>query len=156
MIPTDRPHGPTAIRPMLAALLLAGCATPSWLCLAPPGPRKVTLIATPDANANAAIAVDLVLISDKLAAQQITPLAAEEYFVRRAQLERDFPTGMLIRSWELAPGQIERDSPVSPGCNRVSTLLFARYASPGAHRQVLQPASAIVVTLDAANFTVSP
>jgi type VI secretion system protein len=141
---------------LLAALALAGCSTPSWLCLAPPGPNKVTLVAEPDANGNAAIAVDLLFITDTVAAQQIAGLSAQDYFVRRSQLKRDFPAGVQIHSWELAPGQIERDSPVSATCNRASTLLFARYATPGDHRQVLTAASSIVVLLGATDFTVSP
>ncbi len=141
---------------LLAMIGLTGCSTPSWLCFAPPGPKTVTLVATPNANGNTAVAVDLVFIMDKLAAQQIAPLSAQDYFARRRQLERDFGAGMQVRSWELAPGQIARDSPVNPTCNRVSTLLFARYATPGDHRQALGSGSSIVVTLDSDDFTVSP
>jgi type VI secretion system protein len=146
----------TTVSLVLAALVLAGCSTPSWLCVAPPGPNTVTLVAEPDANGNAAIAVDLVFITDTVAAQQIAGLSAQDYFVRRSQLQRDFPAGIRIRSWELAPGQVERDTPVSATCNRVSTLLFARYATPGVHRQVLTSASSIVVSLGSTDFTVSP
>jgi type VI secretion system protein len=145
-----------AVGLLSAAPLLAACSTPSWLCLAPPGPSTVTLVAAPNANNNAAIAVDLVLISDDLAAQQIAPLSAQDYFARRAQLMRDYGAGLQVRSWELAPGQIARDMPARPVCNRVKTLLFARYAAPGDHRQVLGTSNAIVVSLNADDFTVAP
>jgi hypothetical protein len=135
---------------------LAGCSTPSWLCIAPPGPSTVTLLATPDANGDAAIAVDLLFITDPLAAQQIAGLSAQDYFSRRVQLQRDFPVGMQVRSWELAPGQILRNTPVHPSCNRVRTLLFARYATPGDHRQVLGGSDSTVVSLGAQDFSVSP
>jgi type VI secretion system protein len=126
------------------------------MCLAPSGPSTVTLVAAPNANGNAAIAVDLVLITDDLAAQQISPLPAQDYFARRAQLLRDYGTGLQVRSWELAPGQIARDMPARPTCNRVKTLLFARYAAPGDHRQVLGTSKAIVVSLNADDFAVAP
>jgi type VI secretion system protein len=131
----------------------AGC---SWVCLFPPGPRTVTLVAAPNANDNSAIAVDLVFITDAVAAQQISTLTAQDYFTRRAQLERDFPGGIEVHSWELAPGQIARDVAVHPKCHRVKTLLFARYVTPGDHRQALGSAHAIVVSLDGDDFTVSP
>ncbi len=138
---------------LLLTLGFTGC---SWVCLFPPGPRTVTLVAAPKANDNSAIAVDLVFITDPIAAQQISTLAAQDYFTRRAQLERDFPGGIEVHSWELAPGQVERDVPVHPMCKRVKTLLFARYVTPGDHRQVLGPAHAIVVSLDADDFRVWP
>jgi type VI secretion system protein len=134
---------------------LGGCSTPGWLCLAPPGPSSATIIADPDANNTSAIAVDVLFISDTLAAQQISVLTATDYFARRTQLQRDFPGGLLIRSRELAPGQIARDVPLNPNCNRVRTLLFARYLTPGDHRQSVANVSRILVSLGRDDFTVS-
>jgi type VI secretion system protein len=119
------------------AASVTGCATPAWLCYLPPGPSTITLIAEPDANADSAIAVDLVFVSDSVVAQQIATLPAQQYFARRAQLERDFPTGFQVRSWELAPGQVARQVPTNPTCNRVATLLFARRSSRRAGHQRL-------------------
>lgn len=144
---------------LVAVLLMeavSGCATPSWLCWVPPGPRRVNLIADPSANNDSAVAVDLVLISDQQAASQIETLTAPEFFAHRQQLERDFPGGFEVRSWELAPGQILRDQPVHGTCNRVRTMLFARYATPGDHRQTLQNRSPITIWLKQADFTVTP
>jgi type VI secretion system protein len=141
---------------VIATPLLAGCATPSWVCFDPPGPSRVTIVATPDANANSAVAVDLVLISDKVAAQQLAGLSAADFFKNRTQYERDFGTGMREVYWELAPGQIVRNAPTHPVCNRAATLLFARYSSPGAHRQALAGHDSIVITLGPQDFSVSP
>jgi type VI secretion system protein len=145
-----------ALAALFAAPLLTGCATPSLLCVLPPGPNEVTLVAAPDANENSAVAVDLVFLTDKLTAQQVAGLSAAEYFARRPQLERDFATGMTVRTWEIAPGQIVRNAPTGAGCNRVQTLLFARYQAPGEHRQTLAGTSAITITLNAQDFAVSP
>ncbi len=119
------------------------------------GPSSATIIADPDANNTSAIAVDVLFISDTLAAQQISVLTATDYFARRTQLQRDFPGGLLIRSRELAPGQIARDVPLNPNCNRVRTLLFARYLTPGDHRQSVANVSRILVSLGREDFTVS-
>lgn len=141
---------------VLALTGLAGCSTPSWLCLFPPGPGSVTLITSPTTNGGNAVAVALVMVSDPDAAKQIAGLSADAFFTQQPQLQRDFPGGFVVRAWGLAPGQVARDQSVSGTCNRVSTLLFARYATPGDHRQVLKGQSSITVTLGDADFTVGP
>jgi type VI secretion system protein len=141
---------------MLTLSLLAACSTPSWLCALPPGPSTVTLFAAPDANQDSAIAVDLVFVSDKLAAQQLSGLSAVNYFALRSQLLRDYPGGLQVRSWEIAPGQIVRNASADPNCNRVQTLLFARYQTPGDHRQALNGRNNITVILGSQDFTLSP
>ena len=119
-------------------------------------PHNVTLIATPDANQGTAVAVDIVLITDEVAAKQIGALSASNYFTQRTQLEHDFPNGFVVRSWGLAPGQVARGhASANPTCNRASTLLFARYATPGDHRQVLGTSN-IVVTLGDSDFSIAP
>jgi type VI secretion system protein len=141
---------------LLMASCVAGCSTPGWLCYLPPGPSTITLIAEPDANADSAIAVDLVFVSDKTVAQQIATLPAQQYFARRDQLERDFPTGFQVRSWQLAPGQVARQAPTDPTCNRVATLLFVRLSSPGDHRMALATSGSPVVSMNSQDFKVTP
>jgi type VI secretion system protein len=141
---------------MLTLPLLTACSTPAWLCTLPPGPSKVTLFAEPDANQDSAIAVDLVFVSDKLAAQQLSGLSAAKYFALRSQLLRDYPGSLQVRSWEIAPGQIVRNASTNPSCNRVQTLLFARYQTPGDHRQALNGRNTITVILGSHDFTLSP
>ena len=141
---------------LLTLLGLAGCSTPSWMCWFPPGPQTISLIATPTTNGGAAVAIALVLISDETAAKQIGGLSADVFFTQQAQLLRDFPNGFVVRSWGLAPGQAAHDLPVNGTCNRVSTLLFARYASPGDHRQVLEGNSTVTVMLGDTDFTLAP
>lgn len=141
---------------LLVLLGLAGCSTPSWLCVFPPGPGTVTLITTPTTNNGNAVAIALVMVTDETAAKQIGALSADAFFTQQTQLLRDFPGGFTVRAWGLAPGQAARDQSVSGTCNRASTLLFARYASPGDHRQVLTTKSTITVTLGDTDFSVGP
>jgi type VI secretion system protein len=136
----------------LAAQSLSGC---SWLCIAP-GPKSVTLIADPNANDDSAVAVDLVFISNKTEAKQVAALSASDFFSRREQLSRDFPDGMQVRSWELAPGQVFRDQPTDATCPRAGTVLFAHYATPGDHRQMLSSDRDITIWLNPQDFKVGP
>ena len=137
-----------------AAISLTACATPSWLCYFPDGVKKVTIITSPDTNADRAIAVDLVFVTQDLSAQEIGKLSAHQYFVRRRQLLLDFPQTMQIRSWELAPGQLVKNAETSPPCNLVQTYVFAGYGSEGDHRATLSGASSVVLTLGPDDFTI--
>lgn len=137
-----------------AAISLTACATPSWLCYFPDGVKKVTIITSPDTNADRAIAVDLVFVTQDLSAQEIGKLSAHQYFVRRRQLLLDFPQTMQIRSWELAPGQLVKNAETSPPCNLVQTYVFAGYGGEGDHRATLSGASSVVLTLGPDDFTI--
>jgi type VI secretion system protein len=139
---------------LAAAMPLAGCAVPSWLCWFPSGVNKVTLVTAPDTNGDRAIAVDLVFVTQDLPAQEIGKLAARDYFIRRAQLLRDFPQTVQVRSWELAPGQLVVNAGVNPPCNLIQTFVFADFASPGDHRATVSNGSAVQVTLGAEDLSV--
>ena len=126
---------------------LAACSTPSWLCYFPSGVKSLTLVTGPDTNMDRAIAVDLVFITGDLPAQQISKLSARAYFSRRAQLLLDYPETVMIRSWEVAPGQLVENAATKPPCNLVQTILFAGYASEGDHRATLGNSHSVQVTL---------
>jgi type VI secretion system protein len=132
----------------LATMLpLGGCATPSWLCWFPSGVSKVTLVTTPETNGGQAIAVDLVFVTQQLATQQIGALNARDYFIRRAQILRDFPQTVMVRSWELAPGQLVQNAAANPPCNLVHTFVFADFASKGDHRATIAGGGPVQITL---------
>jgi type VI secretion system protein len=132
---------------LTAVTQLAACATPSWLCWFPGGVKTLTLATGPDTNGDRAIAVDLVFVTQDLPAQEIGKLGARDYFSRRAQLLRDFPQAVQVRSWELAPGQLVEKADTDPPCNLVQTYVFADYAMQGDHRATLGNVSSVLVTL---------
>ena len=145
---TDAVRGiATSILCPMMVCLLAGCSTPSWLCYFPGGVKHLTLVTQPDTNMDRAIAVDLVFITQDLPAQEIGKLGARDYFIRRAQLLRDYPGAMMVRSWELAPEQLVLKADADPPCNLVQTYLFADYATQGDHRATLDGAKAVEITL---------
>lgn len=113
--------------PLLALLLfLAGCAVSRSI-----GLEQVSITAAPDANGNAAVAVDVVLATRPGTAEQVAKLPAAEWFRRRAQLLRDNPDGLSVMSWELVPGQ-SVTAPVKRSA--FDAYVFALYGSPGEHR----------------------
>lgn len=132
---------------LAAALPLGGCAVPSWLCWFPGGVKSVTLVTAPNTNGNQAIAVDLVFVTQDLAARQIGTLSARDYFIRRPQILRDFPQTVGVRSWELAPGQLVQNAAVNPPCNLVQTFAFADFASKGEHRATIGGGGSVEITL---------
>jgi hypothetical protein len=144
----------TLVAWLAAISQLTACATPSWLCFFPSGVKTVTLVTGPDTNGDRAIAVDLVFVTQDLPAQEIGKLDARDYFSRRAQILRDFPQTVQVRSWELAPGQLVEMADAKPPCNLVQTYLFADFASQGDHRATLINASAVQVTLGADDLMV--
>jgi type VI secretion system protein len=106
-------------------LMLGACAAPTI------GLQEVKIQAAPDANANGAVAVDVVLATRPGSAEQVAKLPAAEWFRRRAQLLRDNPDGLAVMSWELVPGQ-SITAPVRRSA--LDAYIFALYASPGDHR----------------------
>jgi type VI secretion system protein len=140
---------------LTAVIELAACSTPSYLCWFPSGVRTITLVTGPDTNADRAIAVDLVFVTDDLPAKEISKLSASDYFARRTQLLMDFPEAVQIRSWELAPGQLVKQADTNPPCNLVGTYVFAGYAAQGDHRAAVGKVSSVLVRLGPKDFTVT-
>jgi hypothetical protein len=139
---------------LTAVVPLAACSTPSWLCYLPSGVNRLTIVTQPDTNMDRAIAVDLVFVTQDPPAQEIGKLSARDYFMRRAQLLRDYPAAVNVRSWELAPEQLVLKADADPPCNLVQTYLFAGYATDGDHRATLSGASSVEVTLGADDLAV--
>ena len=138
---------------------LAGCALPGFLTFKGTklGWSEVTLSAAPDANQNSPIAVDVVLVFEDDMLERLAELPATKWFGVRADLRKTFPKGLSYRTWELVPGQtipVPGDSFGSPRV--VGVLIYADYATPGAHRLRLETLKgALVVRFDNQTFDAS-
>jgi type VI secretion system protein len=144
-----------ALGAALIALTLAGCSTgPSWL-----GGRsisRVSIVSEPDANRDAATAVDLVMSTSNDATAAILKLGARDWFQRKAQLLRDYPDELAVVTWELAPGQAVDDAPIdSPGGLR-DAVVFAGYSTPGDHRLRLADDSRVRLRLGESDLRLAP
>jgi len=141
---------------LAAGLLLGACSmVPSWLG-GGPSISRISIAADPDANRNSAVAVDLVMLTDPEAAAAIMKLSARDWFERRQQFTRDYPDGLRILSWELAPGQVLRDAPVDSPGGMTNAIIFAGYRGDGDHRLRLGDVSRVRLLLDEKDVRLMP
>ena len=134
----------------LAACGLGGLGAPSFTL------DSVTVVAEPGANRNRPVAVDLVLIKDSGALDQIATLSAGDWFQRKPQFLRDFPRGLAIVSWEPVPAlslpeRVLSDDEID---GAMAGIVFADFVTPGDHRARLESAGALRLRLMADDFVV--
>ena len=139
------------ITAVLAALLVSGCGTVGSVASvvassvansfsSEPQPayldwKGLMVVADPDANANSAIALDIVFVRDQQTLDKLLAVPAARWFVTREELRRSFPEALIVRSLELVPDQTLRLTQDELGSPRVvGVLLFANYLAPGEHR----------------------
>lgn len=144
--------------PLIGALAIASgvtaCSSVSrTICLDPDGPNRVSITAGEDANQNRAVAIALVFVTDEALTADIAKLSARDYFARHAQLMRDYPGGLQVTSWELAPGQSVSDQPIDAPCAARASLVFVDYATPGEHRLRVDGVARLTLVLGVADFS---
>lgn len=150
------------LRALLSALVLlvplAACSMfgggpkpvkPDWDSLA--------FAAAADANANSALAVDVVLVKDKALLDTLAGMSAARWFGAKADLQRTYPDAFTAVGVEITPGQLIRLERPRYGAERAwAALAFANYASPGEHRvRVPLDGKDCVLQLNAQEFAVS-
>jgi type VI secretion system protein len=128
------------------------------------GPRPVApdwktllITAATNANANSAVAVDLVLVKDTAMLESLLTMSAAKWFAMRSDLQRTFPEALTVYPYELVPTQLIRMDEKQFGRERVwAALVFANYSSPGEHRaRLLLNTAGYVVQLNAQSFNAS-
>ncbi|NGZ86034.1 hypothetical protein [Duganella aceris] len=147
------------------ALAVAGCGvvagTRSMLGLDPkpvtPDWKSLTLSTADDANANSAVAVDVVLVKDTAVLESLMAMPAAKWFASRADLRRGFPEALTVFSYELTPAQTVRVPPEQWSGQRAwAALVFAHYLSPGEHRaRLMLNTPGYVVRLNAQGMSVN-
>lgn len=125
---------------------LAGCSTyqSAKNLLFPPGEKlnwsELGFLVEPLINENSPVAVDLVLVRDALLVPRLDKLSAQQWFFQKASLQQAAPDDLVIRSWELTPGDslrvLQKDLPTE---RALRVFLFTGYRSPGDHRLTLDP-----------------
>tara|TARA_R110002167_G_scaffold128454_1_gene310688 strand:- start:411 stop:938 length:528 start_codon:yes stop_codon:yes gene_type:complete len=138
----------------LGGVLLAGCS------VFDPRPKGVKasgleIRAVPNANGDSPVALDVVVPYAKEMLDQLVGITAREWFRRREQFMRDFPTQFDILQLEIVPGTVRkvtlelRDSGQAEGA-----LVFANYFAEGAHRVRIDKLENIVIDLLEHQFVV--
>ena len=145
------------------ALLLAGCAAD--MSARPDadagasGTSAPILRITADADANdrRPVAVDVVRVADGSLARRLGALDAASWFRDRATLNGEAAGQIAIASWEMVPGQSVILHNLPPfTATPTATIVFARYGTPGIHRQSLDGAGVLDIRLGRNGFTVAP
>jgi type VI secretion system protein len=106
------------------------------------------------ANDNSPIAMDFVVVRDKKLMQEVSKLAAKDWFDRRVQFERDFPAQLAVVSWEWVPGQHAGPISIALANKDKFGYIFVNYRNGGDHRAVVDLRSPVVINLGMQDFTV--
>jgi type VI secretion system protein len=142
--------------PIVAALSLPSCKTPSLLCVAPSGLNRLTITTEPGTNGGLATEIDLVFVTNKKVYKTIELMKASDYFAQREQLVRDFPSGFKIRSFGLEPTQHQTAYKTEPPCGLVGTLLFINYDNEKPNRIRLKKTKSGTLALGPTEFAWRP
>jgi type VI secretion system protein len=138
---------------------IAACGLPKKAHVPVAGSRKNTkfniqVVVADAANQNSPIPVDFVMVGDKKLLQEVAKLSAKDWFDRRLQVQRDFPTKLQVVSWEWVPGEHAGPIDVDVAGNTRGAFLFANYANGGEHRAAVDVKAPAIVTLGSDDFSV--
>jgi type VI secretion system protein len=153
-------QGKTSVRvhrlAALAALLVAaGCGTTRSFF---GGELAAAIYTAPALNQNSPVQLELLVIYDDQLLQQVTSLTAQQWFAQREQILRDHAAkkSLVSRYWELVPGQPAIEERVSFDVGARAAVVFANYASAGAHRLRMDPHQDVVIHLGDSDVSSSP
>lgn len=136
-------------------------STRSMVGLAPtpvvPDWKNLVISATDNANADSAVAVDLVLVRDNAVIETLQNMPAAKWFASRTDIQRTFPEALTLYPYELVPAQSIRLTPKQITAERaLAVFVFANYATPGEHRaRLLLNTEGYFVQLSAQSFKVT-
>ncbi len=118
--------------------------------------RTLDIEVGPKANADNAVAVDLVLVHDATLLPALADMAAAAWFKNRDQLTLANPTGLEVRSFEVIPGQKgPRAELEGRAAAALGAFIFANYDSAGPHRARVDGLPAVLLRLGEKDFAVA-
>lgn len=141
-----------ALAGVVLAAAMAGCSSTDPRIKT----RTLEIEVAPKANADNAVAVDLVLVHDTTLLPALTEMAAAAWFKNRDQLKLANPTGLEVQSFEVIPGQKgPRTAITGRGSDAVGAFVFANYDSAGPHRARIDGLPAVLLRLGEKDFAVA-
>ena len=97
--------------------------------------EKVSIGVGEKANKNFPISVDIAMIFEEGLVPRIEKLTSNDWFKSKKQILNTFPTGLAVKSWELAPGDSLQVTSTFFGKERIfAVVAFADYFTDGDHR----------------------
>lgn len=116
---------------------------------------QVTLIATPTANQNSAVEVDVVAVYSDALLKTLLTVPARQWFPNKAQYALDYPQGYKAWNWQLVPGQTIPSQDIATQTDKAyGVLVFANYRTEGDHRARIGSLEKVTITLEQKGFTV--
>lgn len=147
---------------MAALVLLVGCGIPKTVAKkvartahVSSGQLSLQVAVSSGVNQNSPVAVDVLLIRDKSFLKTAQGLSANDWFLKKAQFERQFPKGMEVKSWEWVPGQSVAPISFVVPVDTQGAMIFANYASAGPHSAPLPMSGKVALFLDDDDFTIN-
>ncbi|MGQ9371234.1 hypothetical protein [Azospirillum sp. ST 5-10] len=138
------------------ALVLTGCSAIASLWSSGIATESVAFEVAPDANANSAVAVDLVFVHDETLLPTVGELTAATWFKNRGQLTLAQPTGLQVQSFEFMPGQSVPPHAVRGRASDArAAFVFAGYGGDGPHRARIDGIEKVLLRLGAKDFEVA-
>jgi len=119
--------------------------------------QKVYLEVDPKLNNDAPVTVHLLVIYDAQVLKDMMKNTSQQYFKKAEQIRRDLSASIDFYTWEVVPGQAVAPQVIK--ANRLSgqgAIVFARYQTPGDHRQSIGQDREVTVQLGRNDFTIVP
>jgi type VI secretion system protein len=146
---------------MAVLVLTVGCGIPKTVAKkvartahVSSGQLSLQVAVSSGVNQNSPVAVDVLLIKDKSFLKTAQGLSANDWFLKKAQLERQFPKGMEVKSWEWVPGQSVAPISFIVPVDTQGAMIFANYASAGPHSAPLPRSGRVGIFLDDDDFRI--
>lgn len=117
--------------------------------------QTISIMLDADANENSATSVDLIVVYDKALVKSLMGMDSKKYFANLNQIRRDYPEMVDIWHWELTPGQVVTNYPITlRECTPLGAVIYADFYSPGDHRIRLGSSENIHVQVKRLDFCV--
>jgi type VI secretion system protein len=145
---------------LLAAALLSGCGFTFFGLFGDDkaiATRAIEIDVAQGANQDSPIAIDIVYVEDQQMVPLLLQMTARDWFQKRSQMSQAFPTGFVLTSFELVPGQKGPVEEVpSNAKSAIAAFVFANYAADGTHRARIDGLKRAVIDLGGNDFSVQP
>lgn len=136
---------------VLLALTLSGCGTDSRIKT-----QSLDMEVAANANADNALAVDLVLVYDTTLIPAFAGMTSADWFKNREPMKLANPTGIEVQTFEVIPGQRGPRYLISGrGNDALGAFVFAGYDTPGPHRARIDGMPAVLLRLGEKDFAVA-
>lgn len=144
---------------MLFSMLIQGCSVidgTSWqrLLSLTPVLKKVSIEASDKVNGGYPVALDLVLVRDKLVYASLSNLTASEWYAGKKDYMRQHKQVLSVMAWEVVPGQRFQEVAVVADSDAVGALVFAGYLGERTYRSAVQGVKQVWIRLNDEDFEV--